>query len=107
STAALVVAGAARADTLTIVNNSAFGNGPIETVNATTHVFVNQFIPDVAKLDSNNGRSVEVLGNFLYYTELTNRFGPSDGIHVALFNNGAGSADIHAPFANPVPGTGI
>jgi hypothetical protein len=106
STAALLAAGTARADTLVIANQASFGGGVIQTVNATTHVFVNEFVPTGAS-GTNNGRGVAVLGNFVYYTELTSGFGPSDGIHVALFNNGAGSADIHAPFPNPVPGTGI
>jgi hypothetical protein len=98
---------AARADTLCIQNNAAFGNGPIVTVDCTTGAFVNSFIPDQAKIGSNNGRGVAVLGNFVYYTELTgNGFGPSTGIFVAPFNNGAGGADIKS-FPNPVPNTGI
>ena len=32
-----------------------------------------------------------VLGDLLYYTELTQVFGPSDGIHVVPFNGGAGA----------------
>jgi len=67
----------------------------------------NSFIPDQAKIGSNNGRGVAVLGNFVYYTELTGGgFGPSTGIFVAPFNNGAGGADITS-FPNPVPNTGI
>jgi hypothetical protein len=103
----LVSAGtAANADLIGIQNNSAPGNGPIVTVNLTTQTFVNSFIPDQAKIDSNNGRGVAVIGNFLYYTELTNNFGPSTGIFVAPFNNGAGGTDITS-FPNPVPNTGI
>ena len=48
SSAALLAVGAARADTLVIGNQAAFGGGLIETVNATTHVFVNSFVPDGA-----------------------------------------------------------
>lgn len=96
----------AKADVLVIANQSAFGNGLIETVNATTGTFVNSFIPDGAKLGTNNGRGVEVLGNFVYYTELTNGFGSTDFIRVANFNNGAGSGDIFQ-YPNPVPGTGV
>lgn len=103
---ALMSAGTAKADVLAIQNNAAFGNGPIITVDMTTNTIVNSFVPDQAKIGSANGRAVAVLGNFVYYTELTNGFGPSSGIYVAPFNNGAGGADIKS-FANPVPGTGI
>jgi hypothetical protein len=89
--ALLGTGGVAQADTLCIQNNAAFGNGPIVTVDCTTHTFVNSFIPDNAKIGSNNGRGVEVLGNFVYYTELGGGgFGATDAIHVAPFNNGAG-----------------
>jgi hypothetical protein len=100
------LSGLARADEYAIANQSAFGNGVIETVDLTTGTVVNSFIPDQAKIDSNNGRGVEVLGNYVYYTELTNGFGPSNGIYVAPYNNGAGGSDIKS-FANPVPGTGV
>ncbi len=107
SAAALMGLGSANADELVIANQSAFGNGLIDTVDVTTHTNVTSFIPDQAKVGSNNGRGVAVLGNFLYYTELTGSgFGPSAGIFVAPFNNGAGGADIKS-FPNPVPGTGI
>src|SRR5438270_2845674 len=107
ATALMGMGGVARADTLCIQNNAAFGNGPIVTTDCTTHTIVNSFIPDQAKIGSNNGRGIAVLGNFVYYTELTgNGFGPSTGIFVAPFNNGAGGADIKS-FPNPVPGTGI
>jgi hypothetical protein len=96
----------AYADVLGIQNNAAFGNGPIITVDLTTNAVVNSFIPDQAQIGSANGRGVEVLGNFVYYTELANGFGASSGIYVAPFNNGAGGHDIKS-FANPVPGTGI
>jgi PEP-CTERM motif len=105
--AALIAStGMAKADTYVIANQSAFGNGLIETVDMTTNTIVNSFIPDQAKIGTNNGRGVEVLGNFVYYTELTNGFGPSDGIYVAPYNNGAGGSDIKS-FVNPVPGTGV
>jgi len=103
---ALMSAGAAKADVLAIQNNASFGNGPIVTVDMTTNTIVNSFIPDQAKIGSANGRAVAVLGNFVYYTELSGGFGPSTGIFVAPFNNGAGGADIKS-FVNPVPGTGI
>lgn len=107
STTALIgVASLAKADDLGIANQSGFGNGLIETVDLTTHTFVNSYIPDGAKLGTNNGRGVEVLGNFVYYTELTNGFGPTDFIRVSNFNNGAGGPDIFQ-YPNPVPGTGV
>jgi len=106
SAVALLGGGSANADTLVIANQSAFGNGLINTVDVTTQTNVTSFIPDQAKIGTNNGRGVAVLGNFVYYTELTNGFGPSTGIFVAPFNNGAGGADIKS-FPNPVPGTGI
>lgn len=101
-----VAGAAAKADVLGIQNNAALGNGPIVTVDLTTQTIVNSFIPDQAAMGTNNGRGVEVLGNFVYYTELVNGFGPSTGIFVAPFNNGAGGHDIKS-FPNPVPGTGI
>jgi hypothetical protein len=106
TTAVVGTTGLARADVLVIANQAAFGGGLIETVDATTGTFVNSFVPDGAKLGTNNGRGVEVLGNFVYYTELTNGFGPTDFIRVANFNNGAGSGDIFQ-YPNPVPGTGV
>jgi hypothetical protein len=106
TTALVGTTGLARADVLVIANQAAFGGGLIETVDATTGTFVNSFVPDGAKLGTNNGRGVEVLGNFVYYTELTNGFGPTDFIRVANFNNGAGSGDIFQ-YPNPVPGTGV
>ena len=110
STALVGMAGVANAaDILGIQNNASAGGGPIVTVDLTNQTPVNSFIPDNAlncSLGSCNGRGVEVLGNFVYYTELNGGFGPSDGIHVAPLNNGAGGADITS-FPNPVPGTGV
>lgn len=111
ATVALLGSGAAAnaADVLGIQNNAAFGGGPIVTVDLTTNTFVNSFVPDNAlncSAGSCNGRGVEVLGNFIYYTELNGGFSASDGIHVAPFNNGAGGHDIKV-FPNPVPGTGV
>jgi hypothetical protein len=103
--AAALSTGVAHADVLVSQNSAAFGNGPIGTVNMNTGA-TTSFIPDQAKIDSNNGRAVAVLGNFVYYSELTNGFGPSTAIFVAPFNNGAGGPDIKS-FPNPVPGTGI
>jgi hypothetical protein len=48
------------------------------------------------------------VGNEIFYTELSNSpsFGPSDGIHVAPFNNGAGGSDLLV-LPNPAPTSGI
>src|SRR5579872_3123560 len=65
-----------------VINNAAFGSGPIQTFDSSTGTLVNQFIPGGAT-DSNNGRAVAATDTLVYYTELTGGFGPSDGIHVA------------------------
>lgn len=108
ATTAFFLGGVAKADVLVIGNSAAFGSGPIGTVNMNTGV-TTSFIPDQATqctLGSCNGRGVAVLGNYVYYTELSGGFGASDGIFVAPFNNGLGGSDIKS-FANPVPGTGV
>jgi PEP-CTERM motif len=99
--------GVAEADRIGIANQAAFGGGLIETVNLDTHTVLGSFVPDGA-FDSNNGRGVQLFlgSNLVYYTELTNGFGPTDFIRVAPYNNGAGGADI-LTFPNPVPGTGV
>ena len=110
ATALVGTTGAAKADLLGIANQAAAGDGLIETVDLTTGLFVKSFVPTQASIctggGSCNGRGVEVLGNFVYYSELTNSFGPSNALYVAPFNGGAGGADIKS-FPNPVPGTGI
>jgi hypothetical protein len=108
STAALIATeGAAKADLFGISNQAANGGGLIQTLNLTTHTVVNSFVPTGAG-DGNNGRGAQLFGgsNLVYYSELLSGFGPSDGIHVAPWNGGAGGADIRV-FPNPVPGTGI
>jgi hypothetical protein len=117
SAAALIWLGAnAKADVYVIANSAAVGGsastgGPIVTFDFTTGAIVNSFIPDQAincPGGSCDGRAVAVLGNYVYYTELAGEggFGPSTGIYVALYNNGAGGHDI-ARLPNPVPGEGI
>jgi PEP-CTERM motif-containing protein len=100
--------GVAEADRIGIANQAAFGNGVIETVDLDTHTVLGSFIPDGAKLTSNNGRGVQLFlgSNLVYYTELTNGFGPTDFIRVAPYNNGLGGADV-LKFPNPIPGTGV
>jgi len=102
------IGGVAKADRIGIANQAAFGNGVIESIDLDTHTVLGSFIPDGAKLGTNNGRGVQLFlgSNLVYYTELTNGFGSTDFIRVAPYNNGAGGADI-THFANPVPGTGV
>lgn len=99
--------GVAEADRIGIANQSAFGGGVIETVDLDTHTVLGSFVPTGA-FDSNNGRGVQLFlgSNLVYYTELTNGFGPTDLIRVAPYNNGLGGADV-LTFPNPVPGTGV
>src|ERR1700730_6125256 len=109
ATTALVCASTvARADRICVANQAAFGNGVIAAVNRDTHTVLGSFNPDGAKLGTNNGRAVQLFlgSNLVYYTELTNGFGPTDFVRVAPFNNGVGGADI-THFANLVPGTGV
>jgi hypothetical protein len=86
-------------------NNSAFGGGPITTYDFTGGAVLGSFVPTGAS-DSNNGRGVEVIGNNIYYTELTDMFGPTDFIRIAPFNGGAGGADI-GTLPNPRPTVGV
>jgi hypothetical protein len=87
-------------------NNAAFGNGPIQTYDLSTGALVNSFVPDGAQVGSANGRAVAVEGTEVFYSELSDEFGPSDGIHVAPFNGGAGGHDLRV-LPNPAPTTGI
>jgi hypothetical protein len=88
-------------------NNAALGGGPIQTYDFATGALVNSFVPDGATATNANGRAVMVVGNEVFYTELSgDGFGPSDGIHVAPFNNGAGGSDLRV-LPNPAPSTGI
>lgn len=107
SVALIGTGGVANAVRLGIGNQSAFGGGVIETLDLDAHTVLGSFVPTGA-FDSNNGRGAQLFAgsNLIYYTELTNGFGPTDFIRVAPFNNGAGGADLFQ-FANPVPGTGV
>jgi hypothetical protein len=78
-------------------NNAAAGNGPIATTDFPEGPTVS-FIPDGAKAGTDsNGRGILVLGNKVYYTELSNLFGPTDFIRVAPFNGGKGGSDNAVP----------
>jgi hypothetical protein len=87
-------------------NNAADGGGPIQTYDLSTGSLVNSFVPDGAQPSGANGRAVAVEGNEIFYSELSNLFGASDGIHVAPFNGGAGGSDLRV-LPNPSPTTGI
>jgi hypothetical protein len=90
---------------LIVANNAALGGGPIQTYDFGTGSIVNSFVPDGAP--SGNGRGVAVVGNEVFYTELSgSAFGPSDSIHVAPFNGGAGGSDTRT-LPNPSPSDGI
>jgi hypothetical protein len=81
------------------------GSTPINTYDFTSGALVGSFVPTGA-FDLNDGRGVEVIGNKVYYTELTDQEGPTDFIRIAPFNGGAGGADI-GTLPNPRPGFGI
>jgi hypothetical protein len=87
-------------------NNAAYGGGAIQTYDLSTGSLIASFVPDGANGSSANGRAVEVVGNEIYYSELSSGFGPSDGIHVAPYNSGAGGADLRV-LPNPDPSWGI
>jgi hypothetical protein len=109
SLAGLLASTAARADLFALQNSAAFGGGPINSVDLTTNTVVGSFVPEWATACPGgecNGRGVALLGTFVYYTELNGGFGASDAIHIADWNDGAGSADI-GTITNPTPGTGI
>ncbi len=90
---------------LIVANNAAVAGGPIQTYDFGTGGIVNSFAPDGAA--NGNGRGVAVVGNEVFYTELNgSEFGPSDSIHVAPFNGGAGGHDTRT-LPNPAPSVGI
>ena len=90
---------------LVIGNNAGSGGGPINTYNFATGTTVGSFVPTGAG-DFNNGRGVEVVGDKVYYTELSLLCCATDVIRIAPFNGGAGGADIGS-LPNPRPGAGI
>jgi hypothetical protein len=107
STLALLLAGGAKAVSGPIIvgnNGSGAIDQPIQTFDFATGDVLNSFTPTGAAGASGHG--LAVAGNTVYYTETSNGFGPSDGIHVAPFNGGAGGPDTML-LPNPRPGTGI
>ena len=119
-TLALGLRGAlAQAQPLISGNSAAFGCGPIYTSDFTLGTLTHQFYPDGAggtncptPVNQYNGRGVAIGGTEIFYTELDEihgpfpGFGPSEFIHVANFNGGAGSGDVRL-LPHPRPGSGI
>lgn len=114
-TIGLVVAlGAATAQALPAIscNNASlvFGGSSIETFDFNGGATLNSFTPDGAIIPNNlnNGRGILVLGNLVYYSDLSGvlGFGPTDFIRIAPFNGGAGGSDIGA-LPNPRPTDGV
>ena len=107
----LVLTGNAQADTFVtvVINNAAFGGGPIQSwsLDTTTGAATatGSFVPTGAT-DSNNGRAIAVTNTQFYYTELTGGFGPTVQVETGPYNGGAGGAD-NGGFLNPIPGRGI
>jgi hypothetical protein len=91
---------------LIVGNSAADGNGPIATISFPDGAQLGSFIPSGAAVGTNNGRGLAVLNNEVYYTELSNSYGPTDFIRVAPFNNGAGGADTRT-IPNPRQGFGV
>jgi hypothetical protein len=99
----------ARAATLISANNASSENGPgpIQTFDFTTGRQINSFMPDDTASAGANGRAVAIQGSEFFYTELTDGFGPSDGIHVAPYGtDGYGGHDTRV-LPNPTPTTGV
>ena len=99
-----------------VINNAAFGNGPIQSwqLDLTTGVATSAgsfiptgAIPGGANGNSPNGRGIAVTNTQFYYTELTGTgFGPTLSIETGLYNGGAGGPD-NGSIANPTPGLGV
>ena len=103
---AALCASAAQAQPDITCNSAALGGGPITTFDFTGGATVGSFVPTGA-FGTNNGRGLLVLGNNVYYTELTGTgFAPTDFIRIAPFNGGAGGADTGA-LPNPRPTVGV
>jgi hypothetical protein len=85
--------------------NADFGTGQITTYNFANGATVNSFLP-TGSFANNGGRGLLVVGNNVYYTELSAFVGPTDFIRIAPFNGGAGGADI-GTLPNPRPGVGV
>lgn len=113
----LFLAASAHADVVVtaVINNAAFGNGPIQSWNLDlttgTATAEGSFVPEGAKPGGvngadPNGRAIAVTNTEFYYTELSNGFGPVLNIEAGPYNGGAGGPD-NGTIANPIPGQGI
>ena len=110
---------AAQADDVVtvVVNNAAFGNGPIQSwqldLTTGTTTAAGSFVPFGAVPGGPNGagpngRGIAVTNTQFYYTELSGSgFGPTLNIETGAYNGGAGSPVDNGGFANPLPGKGI
>jgi hypothetical protein len=81
----------------------------ITTFDFSGGAILGSFLPTGASVpgNTNNGRGLLVVGNLVYYTDLSGTgFGPTDFIRIAPFNGGAGGADI-GTLPNPRPTVGI
>ena len=91
--------------TYIVGNSGALGNGPIMTYDFAVPGDPRQsFVPEGAS-GSNNGRGLEVIGDEVFYTELTGPYGvgPTDFIRVVGLSGGD---DIRL-LPNPTPERGI
>src|SRR5260370_32530494 len=100
---ALWAAAAQGRPVITCNNAAEFGGGPINTYDFTGGAIVGSFVPTGA-FDNNNGRGIEIIGNKVYYTELTDESGPSDFIRIAPLNRRAPDArHLTPPHPSPPP----
>jgi hypothetical protein len=91
---------------LIVGNNGSLGDGPIDTwYGGSGGSPFASFVPDGAA-NGASGRGLAIIGNEVFYTELTGGTGPTDVIRVAPFNGGLGGADTRS-FVNPDRATGI
>jgi hypothetical protein len=101
-----VFAGPVGIGPLIVGNSGSIGDGPIETwYGGSGGSPIASFVPDGAA-DGASGRGLALIGNELFYTELTGGSGPTDLSRVAPFNGGLGAADTRS-LPNPDRATGI
>jgi hypothetical protein len=115
----LFLLGSAQADQFVtaVVNNAAFGNGPIQSwrldLTTGTTTAMGSFVPFGAvpggpNGSASNGRGIAVTNTQFYYTELSGGgFGSTLNIETGAYNGGTGSPVDNGGFANPTPGLGV
>jgi hypothetical protein len=103
-----ISAGMAHGAVLVSGNNAATSiAGPIKTYDFASSALVGSFVPDGASIPDANGRGIAIRGSKIYYTELSDVFGPTDSIRVAPYGTqGSGGHDV-STLPNPRPTTGI